>query len=553
VAVALAARAALRVLPVIWEAQGRGSKGNFFTDIVMPVFRANCVAWASAKYPAEGTSVLAYATAATEAATTAAAQVNDHVRNAVEAAAEVAGAVATIEVTLPIATAIAAAKTVGYAVEAAYAGTGLSRGSTLDFGTAFDAVTDADAVFWSAVSADTRREEEVGRSASDIAGLLLWPLHPNGPEPLMSLWHEMEAALLAEKQDWMVWTIWYRDRLAGYVREEERELAYVRIDDELWAQGPAIVNAEIKRRIEALEPPSPPIEAIPKQEPIATRFGVNSQGLIDVVPDPPAPGTAANALQRESYEETCFKAQALVALGPNQLADLSGSVERFREALKERIEDISITSLWSRGNTLRSRLKAHDLSLNSAEPDPGRLPLLVAETLRDLIHTWNIFIVGDPKGRELDEIRLGPQDLQAAKELIYLAAPIIEALKQSNNVATESAKQATAEQAKAAKEALADINGAQAIDLSQKTIRNFVIELIRSTYQRIRSARRFARKEIVAGALRKIGADAVDGAEPQFVAFIVHISDALKNYVAHAWPDHALNQIIDLILRAVKS
>jgi hypothetical protein len=44
--------------------------------------------------------------------------------------------------------------------------------------------------------------------------------------------------------------------------------------------------------------PPAPIEAIPEQEPLATRFGVNSQGLIDIVPDPPAPGTSADALQR---------------------------------------------------------------------------------------------------------------------------------------------------------------------------------------------------------------------------------------------------------------
>jgi len=37
----------------------------------------------------------------------------------------------------------------------------------------------------------------------------------------------------------------------GNVKDEERELAYVRIEDDLWKQGPAIVNAEIKRRIEA--------------------------------------------------------------------------------------------------------------------------------------------------------------------------------------------------------------------------------------------------------------------------------------------------------------
>jgi hypothetical protein len=52
-----------------------------------------------------------------------------------------------------------------------------------------------------------------------------------------------------------VWTKWYEDRLAGRVQKDERELAFVSIADDLWDQGPAIVNAEIKRRIEELERP----------------------------------------------------------------------------------------------------------------------------------------------------------------------------------------------------------------------------------------------------------------------------------------------------------
>jgi hypothetical protein len=108
-------------------------------------------------------------------------------------------------------------------------------------------------------------------------------------------------------------------------------------------------------------------------------------------------------------------------------------------ALKDRIEDISITVLWSRGNTLRSRLKAHDHSMSNAEPDPGRLQPLVAETLRDVVHTWNIFIVGDPNGRELDEIRLGPQEIEAAKGVVVAGAPVVKALQQSDNVARHRA------------------------------------------------------------------------------------------------------------------
>jgi hypothetical protein len=105
--------------------------------------------------------------------------------------------------------------------------------------------------FWPAVSFDATRVEE-GAAASVIAGLPLWPegqLAEHGP-----LWWELKATLHAARQDWHVWTIWYDDRLAGRVRDGDRELAYVRIEEALWQQGPAVVNAEIKRRIEELEP-----------------------------------------------------------------------------------------------------------------------------------------------------------------------------------------------------------------------------------------------------------------------------------------------------------
>jgi len=116
----------------------------------------------------------------------------------------------------------------------------------------------------------------------------------------------MKAALHAAKQDWQVWTDWYDDRLAGRVRDETRELAYVRIEEALRNQGPAIVNAEIRKRIEELEPPQDrvqlhassssggsgrasmsvaermppaPIENVPS----AVSFGWSSKGSITVV------------------------------------------------------------------------------------------------------------------------------------------------------------------------------------------------------------------------------------------------------------------------------
>jgi len=95
----------------------------------------------------------------------------------------------------------------------------------------------------------------------------------------------MKKTLPATGQGLEVWINWYEDRLDGRVRDEQGELAYVQIDDTLWKQGPAIVNAEIKRRIEHREP-APPLAALLQNESPATRFSINSASIF-VVPDRP--------------------------------------------------------------------------------------------------------------------------------------------------------------------------------------------------------------------------------------------------------------------------
>ena len=50
-----------------------------------------------------------------------------------------------------------------------------------------------------------------------------------------------------------MWTDWYDDRLEGRIRSEAHELHYSGIDRLMWNEGPQVVNAEIKRQIEADE------------------------------------------------------------------------------------------------------------------------------------------------------------------------------------------------------------------------------------------------------------------------------------------------------------
>jgi hypothetical protein len=299
VTVALAARVALRVLPVVQTAK------DYQGRLVLPVFRATAVSWSTAKYPTHGTELAAYAAAAYAAAVAAAGDVAVAAATADAAAVRAASGVGSA-VTTVTAAALAAAAAVraadSYAAVAAtraaaaaaraaaaraddsYAAVAAFRAAA--YGAAFaedashaavyadarayavagasaDAATTASAAgyasdaairyFWSALSTDATRVE-MGKTTCDIAGSPLWP--HGQPDELRSLWQELEAGLLAAKQDWRVWTTWYDDRLDGRFRGEERELDYVRIDEYLWDQSPAIVNAEIKRRFDERAPPA---------------------------------------------------------------------------------------------------------------------------------------------------------------------------------------------------------------------------------------------------------------------------------------------------------
>jgi len=295
-AVAFAARAALRVLPIVWEAQRIGHNGDQLSDIALSVFRATAIAWARAVFPIRSREFAIAAAEASYAATKAS--------GAAPAASQ-------------------AARAAAFAAEGAFV-TGDALFAAVDVASDAAFAADAVAAFWSAVSSDATRVEEEGVAASDIAGSPLWQrqrfhyhsdrqpvveLVKEQPDRLRSLWLELKATLVAANDHWDVWTDWYDDRLDGRIRNEKRELAYVRIEDALWNQGPAVVNAEIRRLVDELEPPHgtvqlealgqstttgrAPISVAERAPPIpienvpsAVSFGLTSKGTITVVSGP---------------------------------------------------------------------------------------------------------------------------------------------------------------------------------------------------------------------------------------------------------------------------
>ena len=522
VAVVFTARAALRVLPTITFSPWPGTRRRTTRAVVLRAFRAVSTAWTVAAYPGHRREL-------NNAARAALLGLGDvkappPIRAAVYASATASGE--------PSATS-RASTVIGYALDAAG-----SQG-----GEAFQSLLKALATDASLLSDRF--------SAVTLANSKLWP----GDEPIWvrDSWVELRSSLLDVGERWEVWTNWYEDRLAGATTSQEEEIARVTFDEKIWEQEPRAVNAHIREILaklghfhDASGSKNPPdADAIPRQAAAASQFALDRDGRIDLIPDAPLP----NDMQREVYEDVRYKALAMSELGHNQLAGMSEPVSRFLAAVPERIEDVSITRLWSRGNTLRRRLKAHDTAAISADPsDPAILSTSVAEALRDLVDTYNVFIVGDPTGRELDQVRLGPQERNDANATLNLALTITEAVHVSVGLATADAVEALVEQVEAARTATPGIDGDQAVELSRKTASNFVIELLRSAYARVRKEPGFAWKEYRAGVYRGLGAVTVAGlAGWPVISFIANNAQALKMFAEQIFHNPTLVKIIDII------
>jgi hypothetical protein len=288
---------------------------------------------------------------------------------------------------------------------------------------------------------------------------------------------------------------------------------------------------------------------VPPQVRIGSRFTLDAAGRIDVVPDPP---DHAGKAQRELYDEVRVKARELSSVGDNQLGDLAGPANRFLEALPERIEDASLVRLWSRGNTLRLRLAAHDAAAASTEPtEPGRLTELAASVLRDVVETFNAFINGDATGRELDQRRLGPQDHDDALTAVEAAAPLVEAVAGSG-IATPAAEEALTEQLAAARAASSsDVDGGRAPAAARNTLGNFFSKLAHHAYVLIRGEGWFAWDK-VRGFVYISGVTAAYTNREEVIKFVVDNAGQMKVLLEQVFHNPALLQIIDAIVEAGK-
>lgn len=270
----------------------------------------------------------------------------------------------------------------------------------------------------------------------------LWP--ENQPIWLPEKWAKLIEKLDAANIHWDVWTRWYICFLQGISTPggEELDIYRARLDsDEDWKKGPAHVNLLIKAMEDGIAAASSmPIASqgfdddvaeelvetdfsqgqVPddagdmlSQTPGALRFGSGDEGPIDVLIQDGAGRIADTVDARDSYAEVVRFVAELVELyergGENSNNGNSlayKEVVLLRAALGQSIRTVRPGLLIPRGEALRQRLAS-----NKSRDDMSDLAPLsdnMERSLGNVVKAYNGFVGLDPELSKRDEASFGP-------------------------------------------------------------------------------------------------------------------------------------------------
>lgn len=236
--VVIAARAALRVLPLLREADDIPAS-------ILSAFRATAIARFAAKYPILATG------ASAEDAAMAVLRADPEGGPAVRAAGAAAAAAA---VTITI-----AAAAVGTDVHINADADDRAAAAVEAVMTAANAIAAAPAAVYDAVKYDAQRLHDHALIAKQLARDQLWPLP--APAELTEAWQRLRLELITLGSHWAVWIDWYEgvalhEPHRGITLDEDA--AYTDVPGELpWNDGAEAVNTEIRQRLAKLHGPDP--------------------------------------------------------------------------------------------------------------------------------------------------------------------------------------------------------------------------------------------------------------------------------------------------------
>lgn len=380
-------RSALRMLPLIYASRRSRITQGFLNAVVAPAFRAGAIASASAKYPNHDSTLRNVARSAFEAAEAAARTARIEVPYApsgsalalpAELAADAVGAIAT-------AVRLAASR-----MDAA------SQAPHIYFAPQGVAAFASDAAFIGRVGGAKERAAR----AIQCAGAPLWPA--GMPVQLQEGWDRLKAIFLNAGDDWEVWIDWYADLIAGGSSiGTGLDLAWARIPDALWEQGPRVANAEIRRLLdEGRKTPNVSDEPIPPQGagPHFALSPVHKIGLAAASEIDPAGNNLGRLRQqlplvREAADDLAGR------LNPNAFPELARNLTAYRGAIEGEPEAITWGVVFGRGVRLDNAAAAARRQIEDRLQPP--LEDAAREALESVLTLHGPMILATAEGREL--------------------------------------------------------------------------------------------------------------------------------------------------------
>jgi hypothetical protein len=420
-AVVLAARGALRVMPLLMQASSvPGLEAR--TALFLPSFRALAAAWAAVPKQYRAAYEAAVAAHSAERAVYASSGPGHVAARVAAAASAAARAAAAASAAISARDEYANDVIVGEASRAATAN------DDYDYRPIWRAITlDIDSL-------------QAGVTPALLLERPLWP-PAKTPDWAIENWERLKQSL-PEGENWQVWTDWYDARLRGGHCNGKLEAARVlEVTQEEWEAGPTVANAKIKRIIERFQSAEDISETsnrpdVPEQSSAGLQFTAAPGAPIDLLVASPSLGfqsTLFSEVRRKSNE-----AAALCGHGSNALRNVAEALQALNEALAPEFDNVDILLLWSRVNSLR-RLRNADDDVRR-QPDPDRPPWAadIRAALDDITDTANALIAGDERARELDQLSRDPKTATGQSNLKD-ARQIVDAAKRHGNVATPGA------------------------------------------------------------------------------------------------------------------
>ena len=514
----IAARAALRALP---DAFIGTVVTKWVNENALGVIRAMAISWAARNIPAHDMVAAARAAAlVARAAALAVYAATDAAYAAVRAAADAADA------------AHAAADA---AHAAAYVATWNNVSADCDWlGTSSDGATDARRL--------TRERLWLRSSSFDSS----------------KRWEVAADRLTALDPSYQVWIDWYNRRIKGEDaafdipgdtnRTEDKKILIKladATDEDFWGKGATHVNTTLQSWIDEARERAAVEEQLPPQEDGATAYGANDQGRLDRLPPSDQQHLRDVPNQQRAYQDVRDAALALYEEGQRLGPKLEPALSSFIESMPEAFEDAEVYLVWRDGVKLRRRYRAHLAVINSPDPDPAKLDLVVAEGLGELLDLFNPFAFGDDGIRAKDTQRIPEQEIVTAQTEAEAAVPIIKAILANPDIGTDRAIDDIEATLTDASLPTDDPYAAQVLDQSNRTRRNWFSALL--------SAAASEGREIKKGALWFAGGAIVSDAAgvtqifPGLAEFAVKNIGALRTYAETAFASFNLGWLWTLL------